>query len=160
MHKEALQWITGLLNDRQIPFLICGGLAAIGYGSTRALNDIDLFVPDEYFDEVVKAGEDYLSKPAKRYCEQGWDLEYVQFIYAGVKIEIGRAEGVRILDAKSREWVSLAVDFSRMQLGTVLDIEVPLMMRDDLLRYKAVLGRPVDLQDIEAIKASSLKTTN
>lgn len=44
MHCLAAQWIVGLLRDRSIPFLICGGLAAKGYGSERELNDIDLFV--------------------------------------------------------------------------------------------------------------------
>ena len=33
MHQLAAQWIVELLGDRNIPFLICGGLAAKGYGS-------------------------------------------------------------------------------------------------------------------------------
>jgi hypothetical protein len=42
VHHLAAQWIVRLLRDRDIPFLICGGLAAKGYGSERDLNDIDL----------------------------------------------------------------------------------------------------------------------
>ena len=56
MHHLAAQWIVGLLRDRNIPFLICGGLAAKGYGSERDLNDIDLFVSGEHFSSVVQAG--------------------------------------------------------------------------------------------------------
>ncbi|MCG8053784.1 MAG: hypothetical protein AB2747_05170 [Candidatus Thiodiazotropha taylori] len=39
--SKALSWIVSLLNQHQISFLICGGLAAIGYGSNRKLNDIE-----------------------------------------------------------------------------------------------------------------------
>jgi hypothetical protein len=56
VHHLAAQWIVELLRDRNIPFLICGGLAAKGYGSERDLNDIDLFVPGEDFSAVVQAG--------------------------------------------------------------------------------------------------------
>jgi len=38
VHQLAAQWIVELLGDRNIPFLICGGLAAKGYGSERDLN--------------------------------------------------------------------------------------------------------------------------
>ena len=63
MHQLAAQWIVELLGDRNIPFLICGGLAAKGYGFERDLNDIDLFVPGEHFSSVVQAKNLYLRLP-------------------------------------------------------------------------------------------------
>ncbi|MCG7931477.1 MAG: hypothetical protein ABW125_18250 [Candidatus Thiodiazotropha lotti] len=95
--SEALQWIVSLLNQHQIPFLICGGLAAIGYGSKRELNDIDLFVPGKLFKKVVLLGNEQIRKPPQRYCEvsEGWGLEYVQFIYCGIKIDVGNPNGVK-----------------------------------------------------------------
>lgn len=45
MHDSSAQWIVGLLRDKEIPFQICGGLAAKGYGAERELYDINLFVP-------------------------------------------------------------------------------------------------------------------
>ena len=83
MHHLAAQWIVGLLRDRNIPFLICGGLAARGYGSERDLHDIDLFVPGEHFLSVVQAGQAFVSKAAAHRQEEGWDLTYVQFKYEG-----------------------------------------------------------------------------
>lgn len=56
MHQLAAQWIVALLRERNIPFVICGGLAAQGYGAKLELNDIDLFVPGEHFSSVVQAG--------------------------------------------------------------------------------------------------------
>lgn len=111
MHPLAAQWIVGLLRDRNIPFQICGGLSAKGYGADRALNDIDLFVPDEHFMTVVQAGQAHISKPAAHYCEEGWDLTYVQFKYKDIKVEVGNAAGAHILDATSQTWVPLDYSF-------------------------------------------------
>ncbi|MEJ2446143.1 MAG: hypothetical protein P8Y42_22285 [Exilibacterium sp.] len=153
-HRKAFEWIVGLVREKDIPFLICGGLAAIGYGAERDLHDIDLFVPGEAFEKIVEAGKDFISKPAGHYREAGWDLDYVQFIYGGVKVEVGSAEGVLIQNAHTRTWVNLEIDFSRRDLVTVFGIPVPLMVREDLIGYKSLLSRPVDRADIEAIRGS------
>ena len=152
MHQEAIRWIVDLLRSRDIPFLICGGLAAKGYGSDRDLNDIDLFVPGECFSDVVEAGQEYISKPATRYREAGWDLTYVQFKYAGVKIEVGSAAGASIFAKESQTWIPLDIDFSRYETVSLLGAELPLMLKEDLIRYKLALSRPVDIEDIRAIQ--------
>ena len=144
--------MVDLLDARNIPFQICGGLAANAYGSDRDLHDIDLFVPGERFQAVVQAGEAYISKPAAHRQEEGWDLTYVQFIYEGIKVELGNADGPRILDAKAQTWVDLNIDFSRSQVITVLGLDVPVMNPEDLVRYKSLLARPVDLEDVRAIR--------
>ncbi len=150
---EALHWISDLLNEREIPFVVCGGLAAIGYGSTRPLNDIDLFVSEQHFQSVVSAAQDYISKPAKRYREEGWDLEYVQFIYEGTKVEVGNAEDAMIFDSAASQWVALAIDFSKSCDVEVFEIKVPAMRIEDLIAYKKILDRPVDRADIAAIES-------
>ena len=151
MHQLATQWIVGLLRDRKIPFLICGGLAAKGYGSGRDLNDIDLFVPCEHFSSVVQAGQEFVSKAAAHRQEEGWDLTYVQFKYEGIKVEVGNADCPRIFDAGNETWVPLNIDFSRYATVHLLGLELPLMLKDDLVQYKSALSRPVDLEDIRAI---------
>lgn len=151
MHQLATLWIVGLLRDRNILFQICGGLAAKGYGAERELNDIDLFVPGEHFATVVQAGQAYISKPAKHYCEEGWDLTYVQFKYEGIKVEVGNADGAQIFDVASQTWVPLHIEFDRYETASVLGLELPLMLREDLIRYKTMLSRPVDIDDIRAM---------
>ncbi|ARU55726.1 hypothetical protein OLMES_1651 [Oleiphilus messinensis] len=151
MHESAVHWIVSLLRERHVPFLICGGLAARGFGSNRVLNDIDLFVPGEYFSEVVEAGQCYISKPAARRVEEGWDLTYVQFEYQGIKVEVGNAEGVKIFDASQASWTALNIDFTRKIELILLGLKLPLMLAEDLVWYKSVLCRPVDLEDIQAI---------
>lgn len=149
---DALKWISELLNQRQIPFVICGGLAAIAYGSQRPLNDIDLFVPGEYFHAVVSAGSDFISKPAKNYCGEGWDLEYVQFMRHGTKIEVGNAADAKIYAIAEECWINLNIDFDNVQRLTVLGVELPIMSAVDLIGYKEKLDRPVDREDIVQIK--------
>lgn len=154
--NAALQWISDLLKERDIPFVVCGGLAAIAYGSTRPLNDIDLFVPCQHFQKVISAASDHISKPAKRSREEGWHLEYIQFIYEGTKVEIGNAEQAEIFDSNSNEWKALSIDFSRVNDVEVLGVTVPVMRVEDLISYKKKLGRPVDREDIAQIKRYGL----
>ncbi|WP_255854809.1 hypothetical protein [Marinobacterium rhizophilum] len=142
----------GLLKDRNIPFRICGGLAANGYGAQPVLNDIDLFVPGEHFSAVVQAGEQFASKAAAHRQEEGWDLTYVHFKYEGIKVEVGNADDPQIFDAGNQSWVSLSIDFSRCRTVHLLGLELPLMLKEDLVRYKSVLSRPVDIEDIRAIR--------
>lgn len=152
MHHLAAQWIVELLRDQNIPFLICGGLAAKGYGSERALNDIDLFVPGECFSAVVQAGQEFVSKAAAHRQEEGWDLTYVQFKYEGIKVEVGNADDPQIFDAGKADWVPLEIDFSRYAIVRLLGIDLPLMLKEDLIEYKSALSRPVDVEDIRAIQ--------
>ena len=155
MHHLAAQWIVRLLRDRDIPFLICGGLAAKGYGSERDLNDIDLFVPGEHFSSVVQAGQEFVSKAAAHRQEEGWDLTYVQFKYEDIKVEVGNADGPQIFDAGRETWVPLKIDFSRYVTMHLLGLELPLMLMDDLVQYKSALSRPVGIEDIRAIRESA-----
>ncbi|WP_229803191.1 hypothetical protein [Litchfieldella qijiaojingensis] len=124
------------------------------------MNDIDLFVPGEHFPVVVQAGQDYVSKPAMHYQEECWDLTYVQFKYQGVKIEVGNGEGPRIFDATKQTWINLDIDFSRYEIVNLLGLNLPLMLREDLIRYKSALSRPVDLEDIQAIRKSVISLPN
>ena len=155
MHQLAAQWIVGLLRERDILFLIGGGLAARGYGSRRKLNDIDLFVPGVHFSSVVQAGQPFVSKAAAHRQEEGWNLTYVQFKYEGVKVEVGNADGAQIFDAGNETWVPLNIDFSRYATVHLLGLELPLMLKDDLVQYKSALSRPVDIEDVRAIRENA-----
>ena len=154
MHQSAAKWIASLLRDRNIPFLVCGGLAARAYGSQRDLHDIDLFVPGEHFLSVVQAGQPFISKAAAHRQEEGWNLTYVQFKYEGVKVEVGSSDGPRIFDANRQTWVPLSIDFSRYATVSLLGLELPLMLKEDLVQYKTALSRPVDIEDVCAIRES------
>ena len=45
--ERAFRWVVGILEDRAIPFLLAGGLAARAAGASRDLADIDFYIPGE-----------------------------------------------------------------------------------------------------------------
>ena len=91
LENEALEWIVDFLESTDIPYLICGGLAAIAYGAHRPLNDIDLYVPHSDYQKVITFGQALISYGPQRLQSQEWNVEYVQFNYKGQKIEVGRS---------------------------------------------------------------------
>lgn len=132
--------------------MICGGLAAIAYGSRRPLNDIDLFVSDEHFQAVVAFGAGFISKPPQIYCGEGWDLEYVQFNHHGTKVEVGNAADAKIFDDAKNAWIELDIDFENVQRLHVLGVDLPIMSAAALINYKKKLDRAVDREDIAQIE--------
>ena len=104
---------------------------------------------------MVQAGQQFISKAAAHRQEEGWDLTYVQFKYEGVKVEVGNADGAQIFDAGNETWVPLNIDFSRYATVQLLGLNLPLMLKDDLVQYKTALSRPVDIEDIRAIRAKA-----
>lgn len=63
-------------------------------------------------------------------------------------MEVGSADGPKIFDAGSETWVPLNIDFSHYAPVHLLGLELALMLKDDLVRYKSALSRPVDIEDI------------
>mgnify|MGYP001047025447 CR=1 FL=1 len=88
MHHAADHRIAGVLRDKDIPLLICRGLSAKEYCSERDLNDIDLFAPGEHFSSVASGGQEYVSKLATRYREEGRYLTYVLFKYKVITVKL------------------------------------------------------------------------
>ena len=70
-------------------------------------------------------------------------------------MEVGNADGPRIFDAGNKTWVPLNIDFSRYATVHLLGLELPLMLKEDLIRYKSALLRPVDIEDVRAIRESA-----
>lgn len=75
----------------------------------------------------------------------------MQLIFAGQKIEIGLSPGSRIQNSATGEWVVLQTDYSTSVIGDYKGIAVPVIPIVDLIAYKALLGREVDLIDIEEL---------
>ncbi len=149
----ALDWIVSYLERHDIPYLMCGGLAAQAYGSARPLADIDLYVPDQFLNQVSAMGRDYVSFGPAHYVDEKWDLTFVQFVYEGQKIEVGSDRECKILDSRTGEWHKKNIDFDRYNLVSLYGKLVRVMKKDDLIAYKLKLSREVDLDDISQIGA-------
>lgn len=149
--EEALKWIVDFLESDNIPYLICGGLAAIAYGSHRPLNDIDLYVPEKNYKAVVSFGRQFITYGPERAINNQWNVEYVQFNYHGQKIEVGSSNNIQVFDSTKNEWHQKDLDFNIYTQVDVLGKIIRVMDKQKLTSYKKMLGREVDKIDIQYI---------
>jgi len=145
---DAFSWIMQILEEEKTHYQIVGGMAAFLHGGSRPIHDIDMYIPAEKAERVYQRVREFISKPLKRYTEEGWDIEYFQLIYSDQKIEIGRSPGWKFLSGKTNEWVNQDIDFKNFDQIKFADIVTHVMPKPVLISYKRLLDREVDRQDV------------
>ncbi len=151
---KTFRWLVGLLHELKIPFLVSGGLAAKAYGSERPLNDIDIDIPNDRFDDLYPRVEEFVVEGPGRAKDERWDLLLMVLKHHGQDVDIGGAYDARICDARTGEWVEGDDDFSKCEMREIFGLTVPVMGREELMMYKAMLTGAHQMQDIEAIRRS------
>ena len=152
----ALGWITALLKDLGIPYQVVGGLAAIAYGSTRSLVDIDLYVPDEgALGRLAAAASEYTTREPAHHSDEHWDLTFMRLEWAGWPIEAAAASTARVWNVKSESWCPAAIRFEESETRMVEGVELRVMPRAQLVSYKEGLGREVDRLDLALLRATA-----
>lgn len=152
--KVALKWLKGLLDDEGVEYQIVGGLAATIHGGSREIADIDLYIRNSDASKVLARVSQFISKPLTHYAEYGWDLEYFQLVYQNQKIEIGLSQNTKIQSALDGSWHELEIHFSESVVKHYQGIELPVIPVHHLVEYKRILGREVDLTDIQELTLS------
>lgn len=152
---RALHWIVSLLKRYDIPYQICGGMAAKAYGSTRPLVDIDIYAAlqdSPHFREFLDDIRSYLIREWTPHLSASWDIVYLALNYQEMQIEIAESSNnPRFYNHRDGRWEEQGVDFA---VSTYLDLygmNVAIMPKDELLTYKAMLNREVDRLDIAQI---------
>ncbi|ELI5882990.1 MazG-related protein [Vibrio parahaemolyticus] len=153
--KVALNWLKSLLESESIEYQIVGGLAATIHGGSREIADIDLYIHNSDANKILARVAPYISKPLSHYSEYGWDLEYFQLVYQTQKIEIGLALDTKIQSSLDGSWHQLEIDFSQSVAKSYQGIELQVIPVHQLVEYKRILGREVDLIDIQQLASSS-----
>jgi hypothetical protein len=149
--EAALRWIADILNARNVPFQIVGGLAARAYGATRQINDIDLYAPASELRSVLELIAPFVTRPLAHYHDQHWDLVFMRLEYGGQPIEIAVGDDAKYRDSRLGEWHDAAVDYAASERLNVLGVDVPVIPRHQLLSYKRRLDRAIDRVDVEEI---------
>jgi len=152
--QAALLWITELLKQFEIPYQIAGGLAARAYGATRELVDIDIDIPKDGFNVIYESVLEYIIDGPKQYQDDHWDLYVMTLLYQGQEIDLTSTDKLKIFNALTNKWELLITDLSKACLIDLMGIKVPVIPINDLLSYKKILQRQVDLLDIEEIERS------
>ncbi len=151
--KAALLWITALLEEFDIPYQIAGGMAASAYGANRELVDIDIDIPQSGFDKILDSVKKYIIYGPSYYTDPHWDLYVMTLRYQGQEIDLTSIDNAKIFNSLTNKWELLQTDLSKACSMEVMGVKVSVIPKDDLLNYKKMLCRPVDLLDIEAIES-------
>ncbi len=149
---RAMSWLKAILDGQGVRYQIVGGFAAHLHGGSRPIADIDLYIEKEDVHALLPFFQPFVSKPLKHYCEEGWDLEYLQLIYENQKIEIGLSPGTQIFNTSSQQWVSLDVDLAESVQRDFHGLALPVINTNSLIEYKRVLNRDVDRIDIKELE--------
>ncbi|MEI6731402.1 MAG: hypothetical protein WCK90_01845 [archaeon] len=147
--EEALKWIVGILREKKIDFQIAGSVAAKIYGSNRKITDVDILIREEDFDRLLPSVKQYVVKGPLQSESEMLDCLFMKLVYKGATIKFGGSERTKIFDKKANRLVNFEVNLSRYVNKTIFGIVLPLMPRDELLKYKENLGRKVDKTDID-----------
>ena len=154
--REALVWITDILMRHQISFQITGGLAVQVYGSTRELADVDIEIPEDDFAKIRDEVASYITFGPGQHKSELWDLFLMTLNYQGQEIDISGAHHTKIFSKTDNCWVTLNVDLSKVAYVDIDGLNLPVIPRDDLIAYKKILARPVDLLDVAHLENSKL----
>lgn len=149
--KKALIWITDILKRYHIPFQISGGLAARAYGATRDLEDIDIDIPDNCFDLIKDELKEYIIFGPERFKDGNWDLLLMTLDYNDQPIDLSGAHQTKIFDSHTKCWHLLQTDFSKVEIKNLFGLNFPIIPRHELIAYKQMLGREVDISDVDAL---------
>lgn len=148
----ALTWIVSLLNRHNVPYQIVGGLAAKAYGATRSLVDIDIYAPLDRAQAALEKMRPYIVRELLPHRSASWDLTYMALEYHGIYIEIGDSTATpRFYNYRDQRWEDQVIDFASSHIMMLYGVEVAVMPKDELIRYKAMLDREVDHQDLREI---------
>lgn len=147
--KTALIWIINILQRHDIPFQITGGLAARAYGAVRELADIDIDIPEDKFELIIKEVEPYIVCGPDYFKDDCWNIYLLSLRYKDQDIDLGGAYHTSIYDQKNKTWIKLVTDFSAIEYKEIMGVKLPVIAREELIAYKKILARPVDLLDIQ-----------
>lgn len=147
--EVAFRWIVNILRDNKIPFQISGGFAAKLYGSNRPLYDIDIDLPDKYFQQLESLVKDYVIFGPERYHDKNFDLLLMSLKYQGQEIDISGSETDQLYNVKTNQWEPCGTNIDDFTTFEAFGITVPVIKKENLIAYKQKVGRPTDLEDVE-----------
>ncbi len=146
--KEVLAGLVGKLNAAGIRYQVSGGLGAIVHGSDRPLYDIDIDVADEDIGRVREMFAGCITRPYGRFEDDRFDIMMMTLDLDGVPVDVCSAKGCR-LRGPDTDWTDMPPTLDESHCITFRGERVPVALKEDMIEYKKVLSRDVDLIDID-----------
>ena len=153
--EDAFKWIIGILIRNKISFQISGGFAAMIYGSNRELFDIDIDMKGSDFDKLFSFVKDYIIFGPERYHDDSFDIDLLTLKYQGQRIDLSSSENAKMYNSITKKWQCCETDYADYEKKEIYGLVVPVIKRQELIEYKKIIGRPIDLEDVEAMAKKS-----
>ena len=143
---QELAEIISVLNDNQIEYAVCGGLALTIHGFPRATFDIDVLIKS-----------DSLQKAYALAAEKGYDIKGLDMSFKERAVEIRRVSKID----DDGEVLSLDLLLVTPQVDDVWETREKLfwenrdlwiVSREGLIKMKQLAGRAKDLIDIDRLQ--------
>ena len=144
---EELRGLIARLEERQLDYALCGGLAMAVYGVPRATVDIDLLIPGEGMQDTMGLAR-----------ELGYTIEAAPMTFAGGAIRMRRLSKV---DPESRDVLTLDLLLVTPEIAGVWegreevgweDATLRVVSREGLIALKTLRGSGQDLDDIRRLR--------
>ena len=149
----ALAWLVNLLDRHAVPYQIVGGLAAHAYGATRPVVDVDLYLPFDRGQPFLAEIQPFIVRLPLPHRSESWDLVYLALEVEDVYIEIGDSStNPRFYNRIDGCWEEQRLVFDASVTATLYGVEMKVMPREELMRYKRMLDREVDHLDLAEMK--------
>ena len=151
VEQKVLGKVTKTLEENHIPYQITGGLAAVAYGGTRPLYDIDI---DVYAKDMLKIKELFQTYLVKDlfHCEDSWWNGYLMiFKIDSVLIDISQVEEWYAVNPQGAKLLMNSIP-EDAEIGEIAGIRLPIVQKKTLVEYKKHMARPTDLEDVRQIE--------
>lgn len=143
---DELSQLISALNENEIGYAVCGGLALAIHGFVRATLDIDILIQPESLEKAYKIG-----------AENGFDIRGLDISFKARAVGIHRVSKID----NDGEMLSLDLLLVTPQVEDVwetretidfLGNQLSVVSREGLIKMKRLAGRPQDLADIERLE--------
>ena len=135
--KEALIWITNILQRYSIPFQIAGGLAVRAYGSTRELMDIDIDISENDFEKIINEVKPFIIFGPAQFKDDKWDLFLLTLNYMGQEIDLSGAYTTKIYNNNTHVWEKITTNLAKVNYINIEGLILPVIPRAELILYKS-----------------------
>lgn len=142
-----LRTLIAALEERQMDYALCGGLAMAVYDRTRATVDIDLLILSESLDLFMATA-----------TELGYRIRGLDMTFSNGAIEIRRTSKIDPVSGQvlSLDFLLVTPEIQRIWTSRVEadweDGTLSVVSRAGLIELKTLSGRPQDIVDIAALE--------
>lgn len=147
---KVLKYVSEVFEANNVPYQLTGGAAAVAYGAARPTYDLDFDVPREFVPKVQELFSKYITEDYYHLQDKNFDMYLLTLVIDGVPIDVGQAEG-NFYKTPDGESIRLDSHIEKAKLIDIGGIKVFVQDKEELIRYKSIMARDEDLEDIKQI---------